>query len=290
MIMPMLMTCAARAASGSNGASIARHASRRAAAPSPPAHGRAGCAACRPRSARRCGGCRDARRAGPNRAACARASSQQRLGLARHQHDRAVVEHDAVAVAQRHRLVEIEQEIGAALALQHDAAAMPVVGIEQHPVDRRGRIPVARAADRQAALHIGLAAGAAIMRRTNSRRRAMPETTTLKGKYSAAGEGNVYARANTATCKITAADTDGTFEIFDEQCKPGFEFAPAHAHQVVPGLLRGRRQRRIPARRGGVPRQEGRLREHPAGRAAQGRLQGRHAHADGVLARPAWRA
>ena len=45
----------------------------------------------------------------------------------------------------------------------------------------------------------------------------MPQTTTLKGKYSAAGEGNIYARANTATCKVTASDTDGTFEIFDEQ-------------------------------------------------------------------------
>ena len=50
----------------------------------------------------------------------------------------------------------------------------------------------------------------------------MPKPTILQGKYSAAGEGNVYARANVATCKITASDTDGTFEIF-EQCKPGFE-------------------------------------------------------------------
>ena len=57
----------------------------------------------------------------------------------------------------------------------------------------------------------------------------MPDTSTLKGKYSAAGEGNIYARANVATCKITAADTDGTFEIFDEQCKPGFE-SRLHMH------------------------------------------------------------
>ena len=57
----------------------------------------------------------------------------------------------------------------------------------------------------------------------------MPKTTTLTGKYSAAGEGNVYARANVATCKITASDTDGTFEIFDEQCKPGFE-SRLHMH------------------------------------------------------------
>ena len=71
----------------------------------------------------------------------------------------------------------------------------------------------------------------------------MSKPSTIQGKYSAAGEGNIYARANVATCKITASDTDGTFEIFDEQCKPGFEFAPAHAYQVVPGLLRGRWRR-----------------------------------------------
>ena len=50
-----------------------------------------------------------------------------------------------------------------------------------------------------------------------------------KGKHSAPGQGNVYARANEATCKITAADTNGTFEIFDEKCKPGFE-SRLHMH------------------------------------------------------------
>jgi mannose-6-phosphate isomerase-like protein (cupin superfamily) len=57
----------------------------------------------------------------------------------------------------------------------------------------------------------------------------MPQPTTPKPKYSAAGEGNVYARANTATCKVTAADTAGTYEIFDEVCKPGFE-SRLHMH------------------------------------------------------------
>jgi mannose-6-phosphate isomerase-like protein (cupin superfamily) len=57
----------------------------------------------------------------------------------------------------------------------------------------------------------------------------MSKPNTLQGKYSAAGEGNIYARANIATCKITANDTDGTFEIFDEQCKPGFE-SRLHLH------------------------------------------------------------
>ena len=42
---------------------------------------------------------------------------EQRFGLSGHQHDRAVVEHDAVAVAQRHGLVEIEQELRAASPL-----------------------------------------------------------------------------------------------------------------------------------------------------------------------------
>ena len=65
----------------------------------------------------------------------------------------AVVEHDAVAVAQRHGLVEVEQEFRAALALEHDAAAMPVARIEHDAVDRGGGIPEARAANSPAALH-----------------------------------------------------------------------------------------------------------------------------------------
>ena len=62
-----------------------------------------------------------------------------------------------------------------------------------------------------------------------NRDNVMTEPNTLRGKYSAAGEGNIYARANVATCKITAGDTGGTFEIFDEQCKPGFE-SRLHMH------------------------------------------------------------
>ena len=152
----------------------------------------------------------------------------QGLGLARHQHHRAVVENDAVAVAHRHRLVEIEQEFGPALALEHDAAAMPVGRAQHDAVDGGRGIPGASAADGEAALHVRLAAT------HNGGRKSGPENvmskaTTLKGKYSAAGEGNVYARANVATCKITAGDTDGTFEIFDEQCKPGFE-SRLHMH------------------------------------------------------------
>jgi mannose-6-phosphate isomerase-like protein (cupin superfamily) len=57
----------------------------------------------------------------------------------------------------------------------------------------------------------------------------MSKPSTIQGKYSAAGEGNIYARSNVATCKITASDTGGTFEVFDEQCKPGFE-SRLHMH------------------------------------------------------------
>jgi mannose-6-phosphate isomerase-like protein (cupin superfamily) len=44
-----------------------------------------------------------------------------------------------------------------------------------------------------------------------------------KGKYSAPGEGNVYAKANEVIVKITGADTNQTFEIVEENCKPGFQ-------------------------------------------------------------------
>lgn len=57
----------------------------------------------------------------------------------------------------------------------------------------------------------------------------MNQSTTPKAKVSADGEGHVYARANVAICKITAADTAGTFEIFDEQCRPGFQ-SRLHLH------------------------------------------------------------
>jgi mannose-6-phosphate isomerase-like protein (cupin superfamily) len=151
----------------------------------------------------------------------------ERLGLSGDQNDATVIEHDAVAVAQCHRLVEVEQEFGAALAAEPDAAAMPVAGIEHDDVGSIRWIPEARAADGPAALHGRRFS--AHNDASSSREIIMADSTTLKGKYSAAGEGNVYARANVATCKITSGDTGGTFEIFDEQCKPGFE-SRLHMH------------------------------------------------------------
>lgn len=157
-----------------------------------------------------------------------RADLEQRLGLSGHQHDPAIVEHDPIAITQGDRFVEIQQEWRTSLAAKRNAAAMPVARVEHDHVGRRGRIPEARAADGPAALHARPPNTHNGAEKTD-REKDMSKPSTLQGKYSAAGEGHVYARANVATCKITASDTDGTFEIFDEQCKPGFE-SRLHMH------------------------------------------------------------
>jgi len=51
----------------------------------------------------------------------------------------------------------------------------------------------------------------------------------IKPKFSAPGEGNVYAKANEVIVKITGADTNQTFELVEENCKPGFQ-SRAHYH------------------------------------------------------------
>lgn len=50
-----------------------------------------------------------------------------------------------------------------------------------------------------------------------------------KGKHSAPGEGNIYARANEVIVKVTRGDTNQTFEVVEENCKPGFQ-SRAHIH------------------------------------------------------------
>lgn len=50
-----------------------------------------------------------------------------------------------------------------------------------------------------------------------------------KGKHSPPGQGNVYAKANEVIVKITGDDTNGTFEVVEENCKPGFQ-SRAHYH------------------------------------------------------------
>jgi len=57
----------------------------------------------------------------------------------------------------------------------------------------------------------------------------MPQPSTLKGKHSPPGQGNVYAKANEVIVKITGNDTAGTFEVVEENCKPGFQ-SRAHYH------------------------------------------------------------
>src|SRR5215831_18897681 len=66
--------------------------------------------------------------------ACGR-DLEQRLRLAGHAHDGAVLEHKAVAVFQRGRLRQIEQKRRAALPCQRDPAAMALVRIEHDAVD-----------------------------------------------------------------------------------------------------------------------------------------------------------
>jgi mannose-6-phosphate isomerase-like protein (cupin superfamily) len=54
-------------------------------------------------------------------------------------------------------------------------------------------------------------------------------STAKKGKFSPPGEGNVYAKANEVIVKITGNDTNQTFEVVEENCKPGFQ-SRAHYH------------------------------------------------------------
>jgi hypothetical protein len=72
----------------------------------------------------------------------------QRLALAAHQNDRSVLEHQAVTVAQRGRLGQVEQNLCAPLTDQYDAAAMAFVGIKHHGIDNARAIQSARAAHR----------------------------------------------------------------------------------------------------------------------------------------------
>ena len=52
---------------------------------------------------------------------------------------------------------------------------------------------------------------------------------TAAGKHSETGKGNIYAKANEVIVKITGADTNQTFEVVEENCKPGFQ-SRAHYH------------------------------------------------------------
>ena len=57
----------------------------------------------------------------------------------------------------------------------------------------------------------------------------MSVSATTKGKHSGPRQGNIYARANEVIVKITGGDTNGTFEVVEENCNPGFQ-SRAHIH------------------------------------------------------------
>ena len=159
-----------------------------------------------------------------------------------------------------------------------------------HPVDRDRGVPVARPADRPAALHGPRLRVRTIMARQDSSGDDHVEAYHPQGQIFSRRRGQCLRARQHRDLQDHRRRHRRHLRDFRRALQARLRVAAAHAHQVVPGLLRGRRLRRIPARRRGVPRQEGRLRQHPARHAAQGRLQGRHAHADGVLARPASRA
>jgi len=112
----------------------------------------------------------------------------QGFSLAGNQHDPAIVEHDAVAIAQRHSLIEVQQELGAALTLQDNATAMPIARVEDDEVGCVGWIPEPGAANGPAALH-----GCPPSAHDGTNKivwQSMSKPSTVQGKYSAAGEGS----------------------------------------------------------------------------------------------------
>src|SRR6202045_3985162 len=82
-----------------------------------------------------------------------RADLEERLVLAGDAYQGAILEHETVAVVQRSCVRQIEQELDAAFAGQHDSSAIAFVGIEHDLVDRRCGVPGASSSDFRCALH-----------------------------------------------------------------------------------------------------------------------------------------
>jgi hypothetical protein len=91
----------------------------------------------------------------------------ERLGLPDDPHDCAVLEHQPVAIAQRGRLRKVEQEFRAALAAQHDAAAMAVMRVECDRVDGLRLVPMAGSFNVVNALHRSNLANPAVILATS---------------------------------------------------------------------------------------------------------------------------
>ena len=81
----------------------------------------------------------DARESGRIR----RMDDQQLFGARDHAGEAAVLGGERVAVAQAHRLRQVEQQFAPGLGDQQDAAAMAVVVVDQHAVMRVLEVPAA---------------------------------------------------------------------------------------------------------------------------------------------------
>jgi hypothetical protein len=77
----------------------------------------------------------------------------QRLRLADHPHDRAVIEHQPVAVPQHGGPRQVEQEPRAGLAGHDQTTAVAVVGAQDDAIDEAARVPVAAFPDVEGAFH-----------------------------------------------------------------------------------------------------------------------------------------
>ena len=82
-----------------------------------------------------------------------RGDFDERLRAADHTDDCPVVQHEAVAVAERGGLRKVEQKFGAVLAAKHHAAAMALMGIELDRVDGFCLIPMSGGFDVARVLH-----------------------------------------------------------------------------------------------------------------------------------------
>ena len=72
---------------------------------------------------------------------------QQRLRPRAHPHH-AAIHRQSIAIAQPHRLRQVEQHLPALLRPQQDAPAMAAIEVDQHAIDFRRRIPGAGRQDR----------------------------------------------------------------------------------------------------------------------------------------------
>jgi hypothetical protein len=83
-----------------------------------------------------------------------RRNLDQRFGPADNPHDPAIVEHDAIAIAQSGGLRQIKQKPRATLAAQDNAAAMALIGIKRDGIDGGRGVPMAGGSNFVRTLHV----------------------------------------------------------------------------------------------------------------------------------------